>query len=278
MIYQELDLKQLYPEALEHAPETPFVRYSPDNSPEIAIDLRPAVIVCPGGGYVMTSDREAESVALEFLKEGFHAFVLRYATTPHCYPVQLSQAAAAVRYLRQNAAELKVDPAHIAVLGFSAGGHEAASIAVLSNEAALLERFGAQPGELTPNAAVLCYPVITNKFYKHQDSLVNVSGGDEKLAEYLSLEDRVDEHTPPTFLWHTYEDSCVDVRNSLGFAVACKEHGVPFELHVFERGAHGLSLCDDRTKSPVWAQGENIRAGAWLGLCIGWLKERGFRF
>lgn len=273
MIYRELDLKQLYPEALANAPATPFVRYSPDNSPEMNIDRRPAVIVCPGGAYAMTSDREAEPIALEFFKEGFHVFVLRYATTPYCYPVQLSQAAAAVRYLRQNADELRVDPAHIAVMGFSAGGHEAASIAVLSNEPALLERFGAKPGELTPDAAVLCYPVITNKFYRHRDSLVNVSGGDEKLSEYLSLEDRVDEHTPPTFLWHTYGDSCVDVRNSLCFAVACKEHGVPFELHVFERGEHGLALCDDRTRS-----GENIRAGAWTELCVGWLKERGFRF
>lgn len=278
MVYQELDLKNIYPEALKDAPATPFVRYSPDNSPELAIDLRPAVIVCPGGAYCMTSDREAEVIALEFLKEGYHAFVLRYAVTPYSYPVQLNQAAAAVRYLRQNAAEMKVDSSHIAVVGFSAGGHEAASIAVLSNEAALLERFGASQGELTPNAAVLCYPVITNKLYRHQETMVNVSGGDEKLAEYLSLEDRVDEHTPPTFLWHTFEDNCVDVRNSLCFGVACKEHGVPFEMHVFERGSHGLSLCDDRTKSPCWEQGENIRAGAWINLCIGWLKERGFRF
>ena len=274
MIYQTVDLKELYPEPMKDAPETPLIGYSADDSPELAVRQRPAIVIHPGGGYEFLSDREAEVVALEFLARGYHAFILRYALKPYAYPVQLSQSAAAVRYLRQHAAELKVDPERIAVLGFSAGGHAAGAISVLSCEQALLERFGAKRGELTPNASVLCYAVTTNKFYRHQSSMVNVSGGNAELADYLSLEERIDENTPPAFLWHTAEDACVDVRNALCYASACREHGIPFELHVYEKGCHGLSLCDERTRAPGWEPCE-IRAEAWLSACLSWLKERG---
>jgi len=186
----------------------------------------PAVVVLPGGGYALHAEHEGEPVARFYQQKGFHAFVLKYRILPDIYPAALEDVQAFVRFLRSHAKELKVDPNRIFVVGFSAGGHLAALSA--TSEAA----------DARPNGVILGYPVTSSR----QKCVRNFCGGDEALAENLSIENRVTPETPPVFLWHTGEDAAVDVRQSLTFGAALKEQGVPFEMHIFPHGPHGLGL------------------------------------
>lgn len=274
MTTRTIDLKEVFPEALADAPATQLVEYAPGLSPEIKDFARPAMIVFPGGGYCHLSDRENEPVALEYLAKGFHVFVLRYALNPAHYPVQLLQSAAAVRYIRSNARELRVDPAKISVVGFSAGGHCAAMIATMSDEREILKAFGAKQGELTPDAAVLCYAVLVDRV-GHETSFDVISGGDAAVRKYLSLDQRVTAHTPPCFLFHTFADGAVDIRNSLIFAGALKEKGVSAELFIPEDGPHGLSVADRRVMPGNYESYDFPKAVPWLDRSVDFLKAHG---
>ena len=208
---------------------------------------KPLVLVCPGGAYSYCSDREAESIAAKYLAAGFHAAVLRYHCAPAVFPTALLELAWSVKTIRKFAKQWHVNPDAVFVCGFSAGGHLAASLGTLWNETFLQKALG--NGEWMPNGQILGYPVITMGEYTHQGSRENLIGGrmSDEMTHLLSLEERVDEHTVPTFLWHTAEDGAVPVQNSLMYAAALASHHVPFELHVFEKGAHGLSTCEDIT-------------------------------
>lgn len=227
-----------------------------------------AVIVFPGGGYNHLADHEGEPVARWLNAEGIAAFVLRYRVAPYRHPNPWQDASRAVRLVRWRAAEWNLCPDRIGVLGFSAGGHLAA---ILSNRwdsgnpgaADPVERFGSRP-----DAAVLCYPVITfSERYHHGGSLRSLLGDPppSELVESLSAERGVTAQTPPAFLWHTADDDRVPVENSLLYAAALRRCSVPFELHIFPNGRHGLGLAFDE---PV--------AGQWRSLCARWLKEAGF--
>lgn len=232
--------------------------YLHEQTPELGGSAkRPAMLIFPGGAYRWVSAREGEPLALACLAEGYNAFVLYYSVAPQAqYPTQLQQAEAALRYIREHAEAFCVHPEQIAVMGFSAGGHLAGSLATL--------------GEERPNAAVLCYPVITAGEFAHKDSFI-------ALEKELSLETCVDEKTPPTFLWHTADDGCVPVENSLLMANALRKKKIPFELHIFQSGPHGLSLCNAQTSRNGEAAFINPHAAHWFHLCIEWCNQLFFK-
>lgn len=238
----------------------------------ILLTKRPAVVICPGGGYEYCSEREAEPVAMRFAAYGIQAFVLRYSCVNKRFPTNLLEAAGAVAYVRRNAAELGVDPDKIMICGFSAGGHLAASLAVHWKKAFVTDAMGGDSALYKPNGAVLCYPVITAGEKRHDGSIVNIAGDNAELRELVSLEKQVTEDVPPVFLWHTSDDGCVPVENTLMFAAALAEKKIPFACRIFERGAHGLSLCDECT-----ASGEehfNPECAEWFGAAAEWIKAR----
>ena len=227
--------------------------------PEIAESLpnsnrRPAVIIFPGGGYSFVSEREAEPIAMKYLSMGFAAFVLDYSVAPSVYPTALLEAAYSVAYVRENSSELGVDPDKIAVVGFSAGGHLAANISCFWNKPFISEALGKENKMFKPNAAILSYPVITSGEHADKESFESLLGDkfdDSELMQTLSLENAVSSDTPPSFVWHTFEDGLVPVENSMLYVSALKKANVPFELHIYQHGGHGLSLSNDITGSNV---------------------------
>ncbi len=217
---------------------------------------RPAMIVVPGGGYQMVSPSEGELVAKKFYNEGYNTFVITYTTNLLAQnPLKLQplkDLSKAVMFLRKNAEVFKIIPNKIAICGFSAGGHLSASLAVHYDAKEL--KIGGEYENISnrPDAVILSYPVISSNSYVHKGSfsaLLGENRTNEEL-EYMSVEKHVSQDTPPTFLWHTATDQPVPVENSYLFANACKEQRVPFELHVFGNGGHGLSLANED-----WASG-----------------------
>ncbi len=240
----------------------------------IELTKRPAIIICPGGGYEYCSVREAEPVALRYAAFGIPAFVLRYSCVNKMFPTALLEAAKAMAYVRSNADELGVDPDKIMISGFSAGGHLAASLAVHWNKPFVTEALGGNSELYKPNGAVLCYPVITSGEKRHDGSIVNIVGADYPAAmmETVSLEKQVSEATPPVFIWHTADDGCVPVENTLMFASALAEKKIHFACHIFESGVHGLSLCDDSTAG--YEGHINPDCARWFGMAVDWIKAR----
>ncbi|MCI8406285.1 MAG: alpha/beta hydrolase [Oscillospiraceae bacterium] len=246
--------------------------YLRDQTPEIPNRMkRPAILFCPGGGYQFYSQRESDPPALEFLAHGYHAFILDYSIRPPESGLPalemkpLLQASAAVMEIRAHAEEWGVIPDQIAISGFSAGGHLAASLAVHWNSGRLTALQDTGSGLNRPNAAVLCYPVITAGEKAHRGSLIALGDGKPDWDAYFSLENHVSKETPPCFLWHTMDDSCVPVENSLLMASALHEAGVPTELHCYQNGAHGLALCRQETSYT------NVPCATWLSHSMNWL-------
>ncbi len=227
-------------------PNVTLTCYLHEPSGELAnIHARPAVLVLPGGGYQACSDREAEPVALAYMAEGYQAFILRYTVGERSiFPRPLQDAEAALEMIAARADEWLVDKSKIAVIGFSAGGHLAASLGVM--------------GRLKPAALILAYPCILESIGK---ILANPIPG---------LDDKVDVSTPPAFLFATQEDALVPVENTLAFAAALDRVGVAFELHIFQRGEHGLSLAKPLTSSGFRKMVDPI-AAKWFPMSIDWL-------
>ena len=233
---------------------------------------RPVIVVAPGGGYHFRSEREAEPVALRMVAEGFHACVLDYSVAPARFPQSLLELAAAVAYLRSHADRFGIDPDHIIPCGFSAGGHLCASLGTMWSEPWLAERIGLPASRFRPDAMILGYPVISSGEFAHRGSFANLAGDDADLVERLSLENHVTAETPPTFLWHTFEDRSVPVENSLLFASALRRSGVRFELHVFPYGPHGLALANDETAPAGKDDYIQPLAACWPRLAAEWVR------
>ena len=227
-----------------------------------------AVIVCPGGGYGHLAEHEGGPVAEWLNSVGVTAFVLKYRLGPtYHHPSPLQDAARAIRTVRTRAKEWGLDPQRIGILGFSAGGHLAATAgthfdAGQADASDPIERVSSRP-----DLMILVYPVITMRDRTHSGSRKNLLGEQPspELVALLSNEERVTKETPPTFLVHTMTDTAVPVENSMMFAAALRKAGVPFEFHLYERGPHGFGLG---TKDPILA--------TWPARCADWLRVHGF--
>jgi len=229
--------------------------------------LHGAVIVLPGGGYGRKAAHEAEPVARWLNHLGLSAFVLDYRVAPYRHPIPLLDARRAVQIVRSRAQEWKIDPARVGILGFSAGGHLAASAGTHFEEIEAGEPDGISRLSFRPSFLVLCYPVITFGNFRHHGSMENLLGPNppDALRESLSCELRVTNQTPPSFLWHTANDATVPVENSLLFAGALAASRIPFELHIFADGEHGVGLAAGHPS-----------AGPWTSLCAQWLRRVAF--
>ena len=239
---------------------------------------RRAVIVCPGGGYHDVSTREGEPVAAQFLAAGFATFILRYTVGEGAQNwAPLKQIALAIRHVRENAAKYNVDPDHVYTLGFSAGGHLAASAGVLWDSPVLDEIAAGAPRDiLRPTGMILSYPVISAVVPTHQGSFRRLAGTEEfslEASKPFSLDLHVSDTTPPAFLWHTFNDATVPVQNSLSFAEAMQRVGVPFELHIFPNGRHGLSLCNEQTCTTHGSSLIEPHCECWVELAVRWLRD-----
>jgi acetyl esterase/lipase len=226
---------------------------------------RAAIVVCPGGGYGGLASHEGKDYALWLNERGLHAFVLRYRLGSRGYrhPVMLNDAARAVRLTRARAKEWGVDPNRVGIMGSSAGGHLASTLLTHYDAGDSAASDPVERESSRPDLGILCYPVITMGEYTHQGSRRNLLGAspDPALVQLLSNETQVTADTPPTFVWHTVEDQAVPVQNSIAFAEALQAAGRPYELHIFEKGRHGIGLANGHP---------------WTHALAFWLKGRGF--
>lgn len=210
---------------------------------------------------------ESEPVAQWLSTLGIAGLVLDYRVAPYKHPVPLGDAQRAMRLARSMSGQWRLDPSRTGILGFSAGGHLAASAGTIFDDGQADAPDPVDRISCRPDAIILCYPVITFGPHRHDGSMRNLLGQNPDPADqdYLSLENRVTAQTPPTFLWHTAGDAAVPVENVLLFASSLSRHKVPCALHVFPTGCHGLGLAK-----------ENPSVAAWTQLCSRWLTDIGF--
>lgn len=234
---------------LTENPDVTLTTYILDSSKEMPnMAKRPAVLVIPGGGYSMCSDREAEPIAMAFAAQGYNTFVLRYTVgADKNFEMALHDAETALEMIYNRADEWNVLKDKVAVIGFSAGGHLAAALSTM--------------GKVRPSACLLGYPCII-----------------EEISEILAfpvpgLDKEVDEKTPPTFIFASSRDNVVPIKNSIKYAAALAEHKVPFEIHIFEHGWHGFSLCTPHVCAAPESVVENKHASQWIKMCIDWLTD-----
>ena len=233
--------------------------------PDPAVVTGAAVVIFPGGGYGGLAKHEGEGYALWLNQNGIAGLVVKYRLGSNGYrhPIMLQDAARAVRLTRAKADEWKLDPKRIGIMGSSAGGHLASTLlthfdAGKPDAADPIERQSSRP-----DLGILCYAVITMGDLTHKGSRQNLLGKEPtpELIDLLSNEKQVTPQTPPCFVWHTYEDTAVPVENSLNFAAALRRAGVPFDLHIYQKGGHGMGLGNGHP---------------WSVDCLYWLKVQGF--
>ncbi len=243
---------------------TPFL-------PDPGLASGSAIVVCPGGGYGGLADHEGKDYAEWLNQHGVAAFVLKYRLGSQGYrhPRMLEDAARAVRLVRTRAGQWGLDSERVGIMGSSAGGHLASTLLTHFDAGDPAATDPVDRASSRPALGILCYPVVTMGVFTHQGSKNNLLGKEPAvdLTWLLSNELQVTPKTPPTFLWHTVEDTAVPIENSLQFASALRKAGVAFDLHVYEKGRHGIGLAD---KAPY----QNVHP--WAKDCIFWLKQRGF--
>lgn len=269
-----------------------FDTYLLNNSKEYNMDKkRPLVVICPGGGYAFTSDREAEPVALKFNSIGIHSVILRYTTGDQILGIPenaLQELAKTIVYIRKHAKEWFIDEDNIIVCGFSAGGHLALNMCVNWNNFELAKSLSVKIDELKVNLAILGYPathmersfdiddlgfgakLIQNPLTSNERFFGNRNPTQKDLDGFNTLL-KVDKDTPPMFIWHTVEDALVDVKHSLDLAVELRKNKIPFEMMIFEKGEHGLALCDRTTARKD--SHHNSHVYKWFELCQEWLSS-----
>ncbi len=273
MRIEKVDLYEYFgvskPEKAEGVLTSYVLGNPPGGSPE---RLRPAMLVLAGGAYAIKSDREKECIALKYATHSFNTYTLEYTCITSKYPTQLIEACMAIAYIREKSEEHRTDPQKVAAIGFSAGGHLCASLATLFAEPEVKAVLGDR--NVRPDRVILSYPVITSCDKRHNGSIVNLVGENTEenkaLWEKVSLENRVTKDSVPAFIWSTSEDTAVPCENSLYMALAYRKAGIPIELHIFEKGWHGLST-GMREVGPDF---DYIRP--WFDLSIKYLTQHGF--
>lgn len=231
-----------------------------------------AMVICPGGGYGHLAQHEGRDYARWLNESGITGFVLKYrlGSAGYRHPAMLQDAARAVRTVRSRAAEWEIDTKRVGIMGSSAGGHLASTLlthfdAGQSNAVDVIERASSRP-----DVGILCYAVISLGEFTHRGSRNNLIGTNPpaELVELLSNELQVTKETPPCFIWSTEEDKTVAVENSMMFAAALRKNKVPFDLHIYQKGPHGIGL-GSRNWTPD-------KRHPWTADCLYWLKEQGF--
>lgn len=263
MAAQTIDL---WPETCPHHVQTDYGAPRLDVYPPAGQTDKPraAVIVCPGGGYGMLAPHEGAPLAELFAAHGMVGFVCYYRVAPHRFPLPQADVMRAVRLVRARAEEFSVDPQRIGLMGFSAGGHNAATVATQPNihkdaHDDLVGRY-----DCRPNRLILGYPVISFLDHAHRGCIDNLMGEDasDDQCRALSNQLHVTAENPPTFTFHTADDGAVPVENSLMFAGALRRAGVPCESHVYESGPHGVGMALD-----------NPKLRSWTAVLIDWLHD-----
>jgi acetyl esterase/lipase len=230
-----------------------------------------AMVICPGGGYAHLAPHEGNDYALWLNQHGITCFVLKYrlGSGGYHYPVEFDDGTRAMRWVRAHAADYRVDPHRVGIMGSSAGGHMASMQLTHFDTGNTNSDDPVERQSSRPDLGILCYPVITMGEYAHQGSKDNLLGKPPsgKLVKLLSSELQVKTNTPPCFIWSTYEDKTVPVENSLMFAEALRKNRVPFDLHIYQKGPHGMGLKD----KPPFAHPH-----PWAADCLVWLKAQNF--
>lgn len=237
-----------------------------------------AMLVIPGGGYyVVCSDREGYPVAQAYMLQEMNTFVLHYSVNDKIEQATdpLYQASLAMIHIRENAEKYNINPERVFVVGFSAGGHLAGSLATLWNRTDIQEMLGEKAGKNRPTGAVLCYPVVMgNAVTGHPGSFMNLlkdKFSDEAVVDSFSLEKHVGSHTCPAFILHTFDDEVVPLENALELGKAYKTAGIPFEMHIYPHAPHGIALANKVTwgGNPGYL---NSAIARWVSDSVVWMK------
>jgi acetyl esterase/lipase len=235
-----------------------------------------AVVICPGGGYgALAMDHEGKQVALWMNTLGVSAFVLKYRLGPtYHHPIELNDAQRALRWVRANAKRFKIDVNRVGIVGFSAGGHEAASASTHYDSGSVAAADTIDRFQCRPDFSILCYPVITmDASFTHAGSRTNLLGNSpsQALVDLMSNEKQVNAKTPRAFLFHSKDDGVVPIKNSQSYYDALVKAGIATEFKIFETGGHGYGMADGKGGAPT----DPVLA-VWPGLVAKWMTSQGF--
>lgn len=275
MFHEKINLKSAFPNLNK---QVELIAYCPDNFSEYSSGKkRKTIILLPGGAYSFLSEREDEVVALRLIGYDLNVFVLHYNLGPYHFPYPLLEGLAAVAYIRKNASKYHVDEDAICVMGFSAGGHFAATIAAYHHDQKFTSILNLNPEDTKVNGAILAYPVITMGQNTHNGTMENVTNNQAELIDFYSIEKHVTKQFPKTFIWTTHDDTIVDSVNTLLLANALKASEVKFELHYYPLGDHGTSLADkscyNQENLDLHYMEEIKYFSNWIDLAIKFIKE-----
>lgn len=248
----------------------------PEDIPSIQLYQPPAekatgsaIVVCPGGGYARLASHEGHDIAVWLNSIGVTAVVLKYRLGPrYSHPAPMQDVLRAIRTTRVKASEWKIDPNRVGVMGFSAGGHVASTAGTHFDDGNPNATDPIEKASSRPDLLILCYPVITMTLpFAHPGSRQNLIGKEppQELIDLMSNEKQITVKTPPAFLFHTTDDATVPVENSMMFAAALRKAKVPYELHVYETGKHGVGLAQNNPVLSTWSK-----------MLENWLHVRGF--